>query len=34
MNIEIKTLEKHSDQRGLLLEILKDTQITEDINNI
>jgi UDP-2-acetamido-2,6-beta-L-arabino-hexul-4-ose reductase len=34
MNIEIKTLEKHSDQRGLLLEILKDNEITESMKQV
>ncbi len=34
MNIEIKSLEKHIDERGLLLEILKSNEITENIHQI
>lgn len=34
MKIDIKVLEKHMDQRGLLLEILKDNEITEGMKQV
>lgn len=34
MNTDVKTLEKHMDQRGLLLEILKANEITEDMKQV
>lgn len=34
MNIEIKSLEKHEDERGYLLEILKSDEINEGIQQI
>ena len=34
MNIEIKSLEKHKDKRGYLLEILRSDEIKENIQQI
>jgi len=34
MNVEIRSLEKHEDERGLLLEILKGDEINESIQQI
>ena len=34
MNVEITSLEKHEDERGLLLEILKSDEIKESIQQI
>jgi UDP-2-acetamido-2,6-beta-L-arabino-hexul-4-ose reductase len=34
MNSELETLEKHTDERGLLLEILRDDEIKEEIKQV
>ena len=34
MNVEIRSLEKHADERGLLLEILRGDEINESIQQI
>ena len=34
MNVEIRSLEKHEDERGILLEILKGDEINESIQQI
>jgi UDP-2-acetamido-2,6-beta-L-arabino-hexul-4-ose reductase len=34
MEIDVKILEKHIDQRGILLEILKDNEITEGMKQV